>query len=800
MPVPAPAPAPVLVLVLGERPVTAGDVVAVAAGRRVELGTGARATMERTRGVIERALERGDPVYGVTRGVGALKTVSVDDAEQAAFNRALLVSHSVGHGPLAPPEIVRAAMVTRAAGLALGYAGVRPEVAEALCAALNAGIVPRLHTIGSVGQADLSQMAEIGLALTGQSISAVELRAAGLSPLQLGPREAHAILNANAYTVGTACLALADGRRALESLELAAALSYEAVLGNVDALHPAIGRARPYPGDERARARVAALLAGGALATGRTAPRGLQDALCFKGLAQTHGAAHDALTYLDQQLSIELGSSGDSPFVVAEEDRAISTGGHEIAPVALALDHARLALAGAVTIGSERIQKLLDPRFTDLPTGLRARPDSAQDGLAIVGHGAAALAAEARLLAAPVTLEQPTSSIAAGIEDRVTMAPAAAMRLLSMSRLTRRLAAVELLCAAQAIDLRGTVGALGSGTSRAYRLVRAHLPAGNLTVDSGERLDELAAALDAEPLPHPSSQLVATGDHIREPHLLAALATAPGPLTPAECADRARRTASLIDRSRLNREGAGEALLLWRSASSEAWLNLWWAPRDTGYHDHDGSCVGVYVIDGVARNEALMYGRERRVREYGAGDSFSFPRAGIHRMEHDRGAITIHVYSPPIRSLGHYELIDGMLQRTPGDPDDPSPPSEQLLAATRSAASEGARRNRSDVRRLVGNSSLPVAARPMSPQVRAPTRDCLVQRPDSQAVRHPAVRPAPAPRRRRAGRPPRPDRDPFAPTGSRRRRSSAAGGPARSASRTPACADSSANRLRMSAR
>jgi histidine ammonia-lyase len=671
-------------LVLGERPLTPAEVAAVAAGRRVELGADARATMERTRGVIERALQRGDPVYGVTRGVGALKAVSIDEDEQAAFNRALLVSHNVGHGPLAPPEIVRAAMVTRAAGLALGYAGVRPIVAQALCAALNAGIAPRLHMIGSVGQADLSQMAEIGLALTGQTISADELRAAGLEPLTLGPREAHAILNANAYTVGAACIALRRARRALDGLELAAALSYEAVLGNVDALHPAIGRARPYPGDERARKHIAGLLAGGALARGATAPRGLQDALCFKGLAQTHGAAHDALAQLDRQLSIELRSSGDSPFVLADEDRAISTGGHEIAPVALALDHARLALAGAVTIGSERIQKLLDPRFTDLPTGLRARPDSAEDGLAIVGHGAASLAAEARLLAAPVTLEQPTSSIAEGIEDRVTMAPVAAMRLHSMSELIVRLAAVELLCAAQAVDLRGTAAALGTGTSSAYRLVRRHLPTGDLTVDAGQRLDQLAITLEAEPMVQPNPQFVATGDHIREPDLLAVLATAPGPLSPAECADRALRAAALIDRSRVNREGGGEALLLWRSDSSEAWLNLWWAPRDTGYHDHDGSCVGVHVIDGVARNEALMFGRERRVREYRAGDSFSFPNDGIHRMEHDPGAITIHVYSPPLRAVGHYELVDGMLQRTPCGPDDPSPPSDALLAAARS--------------------------------------------------------------------------------------------------------------------
>jgi histidine ammonia-lyase len=662
-------------LVLGERPVTPEDVVAVSDGREIVLGPDAGAAMQRSREVIERALRRGDAVYGVTRGVGALKTVTVEASQQDAFNRALLISHNVGHGPIVPDAFVRAAMAARAAGLALGYAGVRPRVAEALCDALNAGVTPRLHTIGSVGQADLSQMAEIGLALTGRTIDPGDLRRAGVEPLVLEPREAHALLNSNAYTVGSGCLALDRARRALAGLERGAALSYEAVLGNVDALHPEIVRARAYPGDERARAHLAGLMRGGALAEARRPPRNLQDALCFKGLAQTHGAAHDALDHLRRQLSIELRSSGDSPFVIADEDRAISTGGHEIAPVALALDHARLALAGAVTIAAERVQKLLDPRFTDLPAGLRARADSPEDGLAIIGHGAASIAAEARLLAAPVSLEQPTSSIAEGIEDRVTMAPTAAARLYAMSELIVRLAAVELTCAAQAIDLRATAGELGDGTAAAYRLTREHVPAGALTVDAPGRLDALAAALERD------RGTVTRNGPVADAAALAMLSEARSPLTPQECAQRARAAAAALDISGLTPEGSGEAVLLWRSDSSEAWLNLWWAPRDTGYHDHDGSCVGVHVISGVARNESLMYGRPRRVNEYGAGDSFWFPNSGIHRMEHEPGAITVHVYSPPIRSLGHYELVDGMLQRTPGGPDDPSPPSPDLLSA-----------------------------------------------------------------------------------------------------------------------
>ena len=284
-----------------------------------------------------------------------------------------------------------------------------------------------MHTIGSVGQADLSQMAEIGLALTGQTISVDELRAAGLEPLELGPREAHAILNANAYAVGAACLALRRARRALDGLELAAALSYEAVLGNVDALHPAIGRARPYPGDQRARDRIA----GAARRRRARARAGRRHATCRTRSASRDWLRHMAPPTTRSLISIISCRSSSGRQATARSCSPRRTVRSRPAATRSPRSRSRSTMRGwrspaPVTIGCERIQKLLDPRFTDLPTGLRSRPDSAQDGLAIVGHGAASLAAEARLLAAPVTLEQPTSSIAAGIEDRVTMAPVAA--------------------------------------------------------------------------------------------------------------------------------------------------------------------------------------------------------------------------------------------------------------------------------------------------------------------------------------------------------------------------------------
>jgi cysteine dioxygenase type I len=154
-------------------------------------------------------------------------------------------------------------------------------------------------------------------------------------------------------------------------------------------------------------------------------------------------------------------------------------------------------------------------------------------------------------------------------------------------------------------------------------------------------------------------------------------------LLPEECAELARLAAARIDPDGLDRDGSGSFALLWRNDHSEAWLNTWWEARDTGFHDHGGSCVGVFVIEGRAANEALTVGgaSPRRIRSYGPGESFAFRGDGIHRMDHEAGAVTVHVYSPPIASIGHYELVDGELRRTAGPADEGSPPSPRLHAA-----------------------------------------------------------------------------------------------------------------------
>jgi hypothetical protein len=152
-------------------------------------------------------------------------------------------------------------------------------------------------------------------------------------------------------------------------------------------------------------------------------------------------------------------------------------------------------------------------------------------------------------------------------------------------------------------------------------------------------------------------------------------------LSPDECAALAARTAALVDVAALHASGASESVALWQDEDSTAWLEVALDPRDTGFHDHDGSAVGVYVIAGSVTEEGLPIGEARRVRQFAVGEGFSVPAAGIHRMHHDAGSVTVHIYSPPLRAIGYYEVVDGLLQRIPGPPDEPSPESPRLLSA-----------------------------------------------------------------------------------------------------------------------
>ena len=470
-------------MILTGSDLTLDEVVRVAREReRVELHADAAERMLAARTVVEAHLEAGTPVYGMTTGVAARKRHPVPLEKQDEHNRLLVQDLLVGQGAEAPEEVVRATILRLVNGFARGTSGMRPLIADRLVEALNNGAHPPVAMLGSVGMADLAQMAQLAHGVLGD--------------LTLAPKDAISLVDNDAFSTALAALAIHDYGRLLDAFDIAGALDLEAFGANLTILHAAVGREHPYVGLQTTLERLRGLLEGSHL-WDEGAARNLQDPLSYRCLPQVHGAAREALAYAERQLAIELNGSQENPLVVLEESRIMSVGNFDPLVLATALDFLRIALAPVVTAGCERMIKLMQTPFSGLPEGLARAPDSAPTPFPQLSYIAAALTGEARLLAQPVSFELPTTTIAEGIEDRMTFAPLAARRLAEMISLAERVAALELIVAVRAIELRATER-LGAGTGAVVEKVRERLGAHGTA----------AGRIDVEPV----LELVRSGD------------------------------------------------------------------------------------------------------------------------------------------------------------------------------------------------------------------------------------------------------------------------------------------------
>lgn len=468
------------VVVTGES-LTIEQVVAVARhSAPVTLGPDVISRMERSRAVVEKALAGKVPVYGLTTGVAALKREKVDPSSVDRYNQAILREHRIAQGPAANREVTRAATLILTNRFASAVPGVRPVLAERLVTCLNAGNTPPVRLLGSLGMSDLGPNADLATGLLD-----------GM-PLQAG--EGLAFLNHSAFSTALATLAVADTARWLDTADVVAGLSLEGFGANLTMLHPAVARTRPYPGLTLTLERLRALLEGSYLWKEGSA-RNLQDPLTFRGIPQVHGALRDALTFAQGQLAIELNASQGNPIVVPDEDRVISVANFDVIPMAAAIDFLRIALAPVLTGVAERTTKLLESSWSGLESGL-SPTRTAEPGLGELDIAAAALAAEGRLLAQPVSFEVSTTSIAEGIEDRMTMFPLAGRRLAEMVALGERVVAIELVAAAQAAEIRG-VSPLGRGTGALFGRLRERVPFFQTAADFPVDLDPVVALVRA---------------------------------------------------------------------------------------------------------------------------------------------------------------------------------------------------------------------------------------------------------------------------------------------------------------
>jgi histidine ammonia-lyase len=343
--------------------------------------------------------------------------------------------------------------------MAGGSTCLRPALAERLAQALNDGREPSIRLRGSLGASDLAAMADLAAGVFGGE--------------ELVSGEGLAFINSSAFGTGLAALALADAERLVDAADVASALSLEGFAANLTILHPAVERARPDPVLARTLARFRELLDGSFLWQ-EGAARNLQDPLTYRSTAQLQAAARRAVDRALGVLAGALNSAQGNPLVSVEEGTIVSTGVYEVAGLSAALDYVRIALATMLTAASERSVKLLDTPWSGLPTGLldQGGPDL---GLSILAITAESLSAEASTLAQPVSFFLTSTSGAEGIEDRASHLPLSARRLAEQVDAGEVVVAIELVVAAQAVDLRGSTP-LGIGTERAHRRVRGVVP------------------------------------------------------------------------------------------------------------------------------------------------------------------------------------------------------------------------------------------------------------------------------------------------------------------------------------
>jgi len=451
-------------------------------GDEVRLAPAAVRALDAARAFVEGLAAGADPIYGITTGVGKLKDVVIPPGERAELQRNLVLSHAGGMGaPLADTE-VRAIMLLLAASLARGASGVRPAVVETLIACLNRRVHPLVPELGSVGASgDLAPLAHVALCLIGEGTASDEgrpvpaaqaLARAGIRPLALETKEGLALLNGTHLMAGVGALAVLDAERLVRLADVTGAMSLEALMGSNAAFDARIHALRPHPGQLASAANLRRLTAeSGIIASHRDCTR-VQDAYSLRCMPQVHGSAREAARFARAVLERELASVSDNPLVFPEDGIVLSGGNFHGEVLGLALDTVTLGLGQLAGICERRIDRLVNPLTNEALPPFLSPHGGVHSGYMIAQYGAAALASELRTQAVPASVESiPTSGLQ---EDYNSMAAGSALKARRAVGLARRVLAIELLLAAQALDCRAPL-APGRGSAAARGAVRQRI-------------------------------------------------------------------------------------------------------------------------------------------------------------------------------------------------------------------------------------------------------------------------------------------------------------------------------------
>src|SRR5690606_18231587 len=414
---------------------TRRQLLAVANGASVELEPGALQAVARAAEFLEGKVAGGEPLYGISTGFGsnADKLLPADGRLREQLQRNLIVTHAVCVGEPFAADVVRAMLCIRINTLLRGHSGIRVSTLQALTAMLNAGVVPVVPQLGSVGASgDLAPLSHLAIVLLGggeafyqgeRMPGAEALKRAGLAPVTLGLKEGLALNNGTAQMLATGVLALDKLEELLDTADLAAAMTVDAFAGRLGAFAEEVHALRPHPGQVHVAARLRRLLQGSTLAdipyarvTGKKVQP--QDSYSLRCVPQVHGAVRDAVAQAARVLEIELNAVTDNPLVFpgaqdAPLDRQVISAGHfHGMPLALAMSYVKAAIPVLASISERRLNKLVDPATSDgLPGFLVGNEDGTESGYMIVQYTAAAIVNDLASRAMPASVYSiPTSA------------------------------------------------------------------------------------------------------------------------------------------------------------------------------------------------------------------------------------------------------------------------------------------------------------------------------------------------------------------------------------------------------
>jgi histidine ammonia-lyase len=446
----------------------------------VKLDPAALERIRACRAMLEEKLAAHEIMYGTNTGIGEFSEVVLDDEQVRQFQRYLIYNHAAGIGDPAPPEVVRAAIASRINVHAHGNSGCRPEITLTLVEMLNRGVTPVICQRGSVGASgDLAPMAQIAELLMGEGEAWFEgerlpgriaLERAGIEPPGLQARDGLATINGSNVLTAMSALQLWDVDRWLRQAEIAAAMSLEALIANMQPYDVRLHELRGYPGAVRSARSIGKVLAGSDLLTGKMKTK-VQDAYSMRSTPQVIGAAHDAVRWAWQQVETELNGVCDNPIFLPEARLTLTGANFQGTPVALPMEMVGAAVTMVSVLSERRLNRLTNPALSAGLPAFLTKGAGMFSGMMLSQYTADSLIVEQRILSAPAAVQ--SIPAAADQEDFVSMGMNTAIKNGQILDDGYGVLGIEMMAAAQALDFRDFTP--GRGTRAAHDVVRCHV-------------------------------------------------------------------------------------------------------------------------------------------------------------------------------------------------------------------------------------------------------------------------------------------------------------------------------------